>query len=218
MKQFILGSAFLMFIWSLPAYVTNDHAISVAAPKIEPQKIAYMQSFGDTLPPIGYVTFCREHRAECQPERKFADRVQMTDAKFRELDQVNTAVNTSIQPVTDLELYGKVEVWTYPTNKKGDCEDYVLLKRRILMERGWPESTLLITVVRDEDNEGHAVLTVRTDKGDFVLDNKRRDIVRFADTPYTYIKRQSERNPLVWISLLPPDSAPQTTVSASNSH
>jgi predicted transglutaminase-like cysteine proteinase len=207
-----------MFIWSLPAYVTNDHAISVAAPKIEPQKIAYMQSFGDTLPPIGYVTFCREHRAECQPERKFADRVQMTDAKFRELDQVNTAVNTSIQPVTDLELYGKVEVWTYPTNKKGDCEDYVLLKRRILMERGWPESTLLITVVRDEDNEGHAVLTVRTDKGDFVLDNKRRDIVRFADTPYTYIKRQSERNPLVWISLLPPDSAPQTTVSASNSH
>jgi predicted transglutaminase-like cysteine proteinase len=218
MKQFILGSAFLMFIWSLPAYVTNDHAISVAAPKIEPQKIAYMQSFGDTLPPIGYVTFCREHRAECQPERKFADRVQMTDAKFRELDQVNTAVNTSIQPVTDLELYGKVEVWTYPTNKKGDCEDYVLLKRRILMERGWPESTLLITVVRDEDNEGHAVLTVRTDKGDFVLDNKRRDIVRFADTAYTYIKRQSERNPLVWISLLPPDSAPQTTVSASNSH
>jgi len=218
MKQFILGSAFLMFIWSLPAYVTNDHAISVAAPKIEPQKIAYMQSFGDTLPPIGYVTFCREHRAECQPERKFADRVQMTDAKFRELDQVNTAVNTSIQPVTDLELYGKVEVWTYPTNKKCDCEDYVLLKRRILMERGWPESTLLITVVRDEDNEGHAVLTVRTDKGDFVLDNKRRDIVRFADTPYTYIKRQSERNPLVWISLLPPDSAPQTTVSASNSH
>ena len=218
MKQFILGSAFLMFIWSLPAYVTNDHAISVAAPKIEPQKIAYMQSFGDTLPPIGYVTFCREHRAECQPEPKFADRVQMTDAKFRELDQVNTAVNTSIQPVTDLELYGKVEVWTYPTNKKGDCEDYVLLKRRILMERGWPESTLLITVVRDEDGEGHAVLTVRTDKGDFVLDNKRRDIVRFADTPYTYIKRQSERNPLVWISLLPPDSAPQTTVSASNSH
>ena len=218
MKQFILGSAFLMFISSLPAGVTNDHAISVAAPAMMPQKVAYMQSFGDTLPPIGYVTFCREHQAECQPEKKFADRIQMTDAKFRELDQVNTSVNTSIQPVTDLELYGKVEYWTYPTNKKGDCEDYVLLKRRILMEHGWPESTLLITVVRDENNEGHAVLTVRSDKGDFVLDNKRRDIVRFGDTPYTYIKRQSERNPLVWISLLPPDSAPQTAVSASNSH
>jgi len=121
-------------------------------------------------------------------------------------------------PVTDLELYGKVEYWTYPTKNKGDCEDYVLEKQRELMERGWPESTLLITVVRDENNEGHAVLTVRTDKGDLVLDNKRRDIMLFADTPYTYIKQQSERNPLVWISLLPPDSAPQTAVSASNSH
>jgi predicted transglutaminase-like cysteine proteinase len=218
MKQFVLGSAFLMFISSLPADSTNDHAISVAAPKLEVQKVAFLPSFGDTLPPIGYVNFCREHQADCLPERKFADRVQLTSAKFRELDEVNTAVNTRVQPVTDLELYGKVEYWTYPTKNKGVCEDYVLEKQRELMERGWPESTLLITVVRDENNEGHAVLTVRTDKGDLVLDNKRRDIMLFANTPYTYIKQQSERNPLVWISLLPPDSAPQTAVSASNSH
>jgi predicted transglutaminase-like cysteine proteinase len=218
MKQFVIGSAFLMFVLSLPAGATNDHSISVSAPKLEPQKVAFLTSFGDTLPPIGYVNFCHEHQADCLPERKFADRVQLTAAKFRELDQVNTEVNTTVQPATDLELYGKVEYWTYPTKHKGDCEDYVLEKRRELMERGWPESTLLITVVRDENNEGHAVLTVRTDKGDLVLDNKRRDIVRFADTPYTYIKQQSERNPLVWISLLPPDSVPQTAVSASNSH
>ena len=218
MKQFVLGSAFLMFISSLPADSTNDHAISVAAPKLEVQKVAFLPSFGDTLPPIGYVNFCREHQADCLPERKFADRVQLTSAKFRELDEVNTAVNTRVQPVTDLELYGKVEYWTYPTKNKGDCEDYVLEKQRELMERGWLESTLLITVVRDENNEGHAVLTVRTDKGDLVLDNKRRDIMLFANTPYAYIKQQSERNPLVWISLLPPDSAPQTAVSASNSH
>ncbi len=218
MKQFVLGSAFLMFISSLPADVTNDHAISVAPPKIAAQKVAFLQSFGDTLPPIGYVNFCREHQADCQPQPKFADRVQLTAAKFRELEQINTQVNTSVQPVTDMELYHKVEYWTYPTKHKGDCEDYVLLKQRLLIERGWPESTLLITVVRDENNEGHAVLTVRTDKGDFILDNKRSEILRFADTPYTYIKRQSERNPLVWISLLPPETAPQTQVSASNSH
>jgi predicted transglutaminase-like cysteine proteinase len=127
-------------------------------------------------------------------------------------------VNTAVAPITDAELYGKAEVWAYPTAKKGDCEDYVLAKRRMLIEHGYPESTLLITVVRDENNEGHAVLTVRTDKGDFVLDNKRRDVVRWADTPYTFVKRQSEKNPLVWISLLPPDTMPQTAVSASNSH
>jgi predicted transglutaminase-like cysteine proteinase len=217
MKHFAVGSAFLMFISSMPADATNDHSISlVPAPQV--QKVAFMKSFGDTLPPIGYVTFCREHQGDCRPGARFADRIQLTAAKFREIEAVNTAVNTTVTPVTDLDHYGTAEVWTYPNDNKGDCEDYVLQKRRILMERGLPESALLITVVRDENNEGHAVLTVRTDAGDFVLDNKRRDIVRWTDTPYTFIKQQSERNPLVWISLLPPETAPQTAVSASNSH
>jgi predicted transglutaminase-like cysteine proteinase len=215
MKQFVVGSAFLMFISSMPADATNDHAISLA-PEPEVQKVAFMSAFGDTLPPIGFVTFCRENRDECRPGRRFADRVQLSPAKFREIEAVNDEVNNAVAPVTDLELYGKPEVWTYPAANKGDCEDYVLLKRKKLIERGFPESTLLITVVRDENNEGHAVLTVRTDKGDFILDNKRREVMRWADTPYTFVKRQSERNPLVWISLLPPETAPQTTVSASN--
>ncbi len=214
MKQFILGVAFLMFISSLPADATNNHAITLK-PQLGPQKVAFLQSFGDTLPPIGYVNFCRERAAECRPSGRFADRVQLTAAKLGELKDVNTSVNDAVAPITDLDLYGKVEVWTYPV-KQGDCEDYVLLKRRILIERGWPESTLLITVVRDENNEGHAVLTVRTDRGDYVLDNKQRAVVAWADTPYTFVKQQSARNPLVWTSLLPPSLEPQPQVSASN--
>ena len=215
MKQFVVGSAFLMFISSMPADATNDYAISLApAPQV--QKVAFMTAFGDTLPPIGYVTFCRENRDECRPGRRFADRIQLTPSKFREIVGINNDVNKAIAPVTDLELYGQPEVWAYPADNRGDCEDYVLLKRKKLIERGFPESTLLISVVRDENNEGHAILTVRTDKGDFVLDNKRREVMRWAETPYTFVKRQSERNPLVWISLLPPETAPQTTVSASN--
>jgi len=216
MKQFVLGSAFLMFISSLPADATNNHAISLK-PELEPQKVAFLQSFGDTLPPIGYVNFCKERAEECRPSRRYADRVQLSAAKFRELEQVNTHVNNAVAPITDLDLYGKVEVWTYPVNE-GDCEDYVLLKRRILIERGWPESTLLITVVRDENNDGHAVLTVRTDRGDFVLDNKKPNVMAWADTPYTFVKRQSPHNPLVWTSLLPPNLEPQPAVSASNRH
>jgi predicted transglutaminase-like cysteine proteinase len=217
MKQFVVGSAFLMFISSMPADATNDHAISlVPAPRV--QKIAFMSSFGDTLPPIGYVAFCRDHQPECRPGRRFADRIQLTATKFQEIEEVNSAVNTAVAPTTDLELYGKPEMWTYPSNAKGDCEDYVLLKRRTLIERGFPGSVLLITVVRDENNEGHAVLTVRTDRGDLILDNKRGEVMRWAETPYTFVKRQSEKNPLVWISLLPPDTAPQTAMSASNSH
>jgi len=215
MKQFVVGSAFLMFISSLPADATNDHAISVA-PEPQVQKAAFMTAYTETLPPVGFVTFCREWPDECRPGRRFADRVQLTAAKFKVIEAVNTKVNASVQPLTDLELHGKAEWWSYPEDNKGDCEDYVLLKRKMLIERGFPESALLITVARDENNEGHAVLTVRTDKGDLVLDNKRREVMRWADTPYLYVKRQSERNPFVWISLLPPDFAPQTSISASN--
>jgi predicted transglutaminase-like cysteine proteinase len=217
MKQFVVGSAFLMFISSLPTGATDDHTISLQ-PVAVVQKVAFMQSYGDTLPPMGYVIFCREHQADCRPKGPFADRIQLTTAKFRELKQVNDQVNTTVIPMTDLQLYGKVDWWAYPDQNKGDCEDYVLQKRRLLIERGWPQSTLLITVVRDENNEGHAVLTVRTDAGDFVLDNKRREIVPWINTPYTFIKEQSQRNPLLWISLVPPDLAPQPAVSAFNSH
>ena len=217
MKQLTLGSAFLMFISSLPAAATHEHTVRLEPP-LAAQKAVFMQSFGNTLPPIGYVTFCREHEAECQPEAHYTDRVQLTVAKRRELDQVNRYVDQTVAPVTDLAHYGKVEYWAYPTDGKGDCEDYVLLKRRMLIERGWPESTLLITVVRDENNEGHAVLTARTDAGDLVLDNKRQDIVVWTDTPYTYIKQQSDRNPLVWTSLLPSNETPQTPVAAARNN
>jgi len=214
MKKFVLGAAFLMFISSLPADATNKHAISLQSSS-DFNQMSFMQSFGETLPPIGYVNFCRSRSAECRPSRRFADRIQLTQSRAEALRKINIGVNKAIAPVTDMDLYGEVERWTYPV-KKGDCEDYVLLKRRILIERGWPESALLITVVRDESNEGHAVLTVRTDRGDFVLDNKVNQVKAWADTPYTFVKQQSARNPLVWISLLPPDLAPQTAISASN--
>ena len=44
----------------------------------------------------------------------------------------------------------------------GDCEDFVLLKRKKLIAGGFSPSDLLITVVRKPDGEGHAVLTLRT--------------------------------------------------------
>ena len=43
------------------------------------------------------------------------------------------------------------------------------------MQAGWPRQALLITVVRDKKGDGHAVLTVKTDKGEFILDNQNED-------------------------------------------
>ncbi len=78
---------------------------------------------------------------------------------------------------------------------KGDCEDYVLLKRRMLMQAGWPREALLITVVRDKKGDGHAVLTVKTDKGDFILDNQAENVLLWSETGYRFVKRQSQSDP-----------------------
>jgi predicted transglutaminase-like cysteine proteinase len=217
MKHFVVGSALLMFVWSLSTGKTDSHVAVNPQPIAGVQKAAFEQFFGDAFPPLAYVTFCQIHTLDCRPQGPFADRIQLTGPKFTELKQVNDQVNTTVAPMSDLEHYGKLDWWAYPVDNKGDCEDYVLEKRRRLIARGWPESTLLITVVRDESNEGHAVPTVRTDEGDLILDNKRDEIVSWADTPYTFIKAQSQRDPVHWVSLLPPNFTPQPLVSASNS-
>jgi hypothetical protein len=77
MKEFVLGSAFLMFISSLPAGVSNGHTVRLE-PELTLQKAAFLQSFGNSLPPIGYLTFCREHEAECKPSGPIVDRMQLT--------------------------------------------------------------------------------------------------------------------------------------------
>ncbi len=168
-------------------------------------KSKYLRVYGISLPPIGHVKFCESNPADCRKTQKVnADgRFVLTDERWRELDHLNKLVNKTIKPVTDKELYGQIEHWTYPNNYKGDCEDYVLLKRQKLMERGWPESSLLITVVLDENREGHAILTVRTAQGDFILDNKNNQVLRWHQLPYTFIKRQSFQNPRLWVSLIP---------------
>jgi predicted transglutaminase-like cysteine proteinase len=131
---------------------------------------------------------------------------------MRQLDETNRSVNRLIQPVTDIELYGVADMWILPTTK-GDCEDYALLKRKILIEKGWPLSSLLITVVRDEKGEGHAILTARLSSGDYILDNKVDDLKLWTETPYQYVMRQSYLNPRVWMSLDPRDATPPGTLA-----
>ncbi|MEZ5842175.1 MAG: transglutaminase-like cysteine peptidase [Hyphomicrobiaceae bacterium] len=162
----------------------------------------FMRVFGQATAPYGWGQFCRANPSQCRETRVTESRVPATRAMLAELDTVNRAINTAIQPATDLEVYGVTEYWTLPTTR-GDCEDYALLKRKVLAERGWPTAALLMTVVRDETGDGHAVLTVRTTAGDYVLDNKVSDIKLWHETPYTYVMRQSYLNPHVWVSLDP---------------
>jgi predicted transglutaminase-like cysteine proteinase len=171
-------------------------------------------SVGDTSrPPIGWVEFCNDNPRECATQATAPRDVVLSQKAWKDLVRVNRWVNDTIKPITDMDQWGVVEKWSYPDTGKGDCEDYVLLKRRMLMQAGWPREALLITVVRDKKGEGHAVLTVKTDKGDFILDNQAEDVLLWSDTGYRFVKRQSQSDPNLWVAL--GDPRPAVTTAAS---
>ena len=112
-----------------------------------------MRVYGSAEPPRGFVRFCEENRSECTANSNVEARVAASSLRLRELDEINRGVNQEITPETDLEHYGMSEYWTLPTDGRGDCEDYALLKRHKLMQLGWPSSALLMTVVTDESGK-----------------------------------------------------------------
>jgi predicted transglutaminase-like cysteine proteinase len=171
-------------------------------------------AIGDTArAPIGWVEFCVEYDPECKTKPSAPRDVVLTTKAWSDLERIDLWVNTHVKPMTDMDHWGVVERWNYPDDGYGDCEDYALQKRKMLMQAGWPREALLMTVVRDQHGDGHAVLTVKTDKGEYILDNQRDDIRLWSDTGYRFVKRQSQSDPNVWVSLGDPRSAPLTATS-----
>lgn len=160
---------------------------------------AVMETGGKANAPVGQISFCRAFPRECDAQGG-RGAIGLTQGRWEELQSVNREVNRTVSPFSDAEIYGEEEVWTLPISE-GDCEDYVLLKRRLLMLAGWPSGALLVTVVFDEFGEGHAVLVARTDRGDFVLDNKVDALLLWRDTVYRYVKRQSVSDPKRWVAI-----------------
>ncbi|MBF0680210.1 MAG: transglutaminase-like cysteine peptidase [Devosia sp.] len=165
--------------------------------------VAYVQvASGNTSIPVGHLEFCRARPGECQSNDQIVPAMSLTDANWQQLVSVNAHFNQTIVPATDRDLYQVEEFWTYPTSGYGDCEDYALAKRRALIEAGWHPSTLMIAVVRQQDGSGHAVLIARTDRGDLVLDNQESLIRVWNETPYKFLKRQSQANAGQWVDML----------------
>ena len=165
---------------------------------------------GITRAPIGWVEFCVTYRPQCETRPSTPRDIVLSPRAWSDLNKVNLWANEAIKPMTDLEHWGVIESWNYPDDGYGDCVDYVLLKRRMLLEAGWPREALLITVVRDKRGDGHAVLTVETTRGEFILDNQVNEILPWNKTGYRYIKRQSQADPNMWVALGPPRLSPPT--------
>jgi predicted transglutaminase-like cysteine proteinase len=171
----------------------------------------WARTFDRSVGPAGWPDFCRHYGDQCHPGDPA--RVQLGPQEWHIVLGINAQVNTSVRQVTDQDHWGQPESWDLPTDGRGDCEDFVLEKRRRLALAGFPTGALLVTVVRDRHGDGHAVLTLSTTRGDFVLDNLTDRVKPWEETSYVFDRRQSPTDPNVWLAMRP--QAPQTTVAAT---
>jgi predicted transglutaminase-like cysteine proteinase len=155
---------------------------------------------GTAKPIPGWVRFCQQNPAECAVDPSEPATIELTVKDWKTLNRINQQVNADIEPRSDEDQWGVEDRWDFAEDGYGDCEDYQLVKRKRLVEAGFPRRALRMTVVIDEEGAGHAVMMVRTNRGDFILDNKRNAILPWQRTNYVYIKREGDEG-VAWASL-----------------
>ncbi|AWN34839.1 transglutaminase-like cysteine peptidase [Methylobacterium radiodurans] len=182
-------------------------ALALAAAPAAAQTFAALPSVPSTAEPTGaakpiaaWVTFCQAYGAECAVDRNEPARISLTPALWSTIVAVNKRVNKSVRAMTDQDHLGTPDRWDLAEDGIGDCEDFQLLKRHLLAAAGLPKRAMRMTVVIDEKGEGHAVLTLITDRGDLVLDNKTSQILPWHRTGYVFVKRESQ-DATAWVSL-----------------
>ncbi|MCF4128946.1 transglutaminase-like cysteine peptidase [Methylobacterium sp. SyP6R] len=195
-KRVLVGVAMLS-----AAFVTGQ-ADEAAAQTLAalPMPSAGAPDLGHARPIVGWVEFCARYASECAVDVSEPAQVTLTPRLWQTVTGINRQVNTSLRAVTDQEHWGVPDRWDLAEDGSGDCEDFQLLKRKLLAQAGLPRRAMRMTVVIDEKGEGHAVLMLRTDRGDLVLDNKTSAVLPWHKTGYTYIKRESQ-DATAWVSL-----------------
>ncbi|MFZ1080011.1 MAG: transglutaminase-like cysteine peptidase [Methylovirgula sp.] len=177
--------------------------LGAAAGGIDEPRATYAMLGGPTSVPYGWLDFCTREPQECnQPVLRAVD-ANLTPQTWHLLDEVNRHVNRTIMPISNLAHWGTVlDHWDYPRDGKGDCKIYALEKRRELIAAGLPRQALLMTIVRDLNGEGHTILTVKTNRGEFTLDNLSDEVRSWKATGYQFLKRQSQENPNAWVAII----------------
>lgn len=142
------------------------------------------------LPPMGFQIFCVKNQHECAPSP--VGKVAFSDELLGQLKSVNSSVNRSMRWKGE----GSADVWTVG-GRTGDCEDFALTKRSRLMKAGVPSGALRILKTRTRQGEMHAVLVVKTSRGDLVLDNLSPAVKTLSQTGYPVLSMSSP-DPLKW--------------------
>ncbi len=191
------------FVSGCATSVSNIGAIPTASLTASSGGAVIPDSAVAAVVPPGFISFCVRFADQCQTPQNAPATVALTSDTWLTLKQVNSTVKAAIWAEDDQAHYGRAEYWTIPTDGYGDCEDYALAKRKQLIDAGFPRPALRLAIVITPLEGRHAVLSVATDKGDYVLDNLSDGVVAWNTAGYTWIERQDAKHPLAWVSLQP---------------
>jgi predicted transglutaminase-like cysteine proteinase len=176
-------------------------ALLLGAQPVSGQESLYEPVFGPAHAPGGLFVFCLRYPAECVPTPMRPESIVLNEKNHALLQDINNFVNDTVVRESDMKHWGVEEQWNFAEDSRGDCEDFALKKQSLLLSLGFPRSALLLTVTKTRAGESHVVLTVWTDRGDWILDNRTRVIARWYETGYTYISRQSQWDRTKWDTL-----------------
>jgi predicted transglutaminase-like cysteine proteinase len=198
--------------WSKAAATAAAVLISCVALQVGASTAACAAGYATLGPqtsmPYGWHDFCGRRPKECSVPPLPAVDLKVTPKSWATLVRINHQVNATIVPISNLQHWGTLlDHWDYPVDGKGDCKVYALYKRKLLMEAGFPRQALLMTIAWDLEGQGHTILTVKTDRGEFILDNLTDEIRIWDATGYRFVKRQSQEDPNIWVSIEPPRTA-----------
>lgn len=135
-----------------------------------------------------------------------AQRLTLTPARWSQINHINDRTNARLQYVSDQAQYARADYWAeVPANAgapaRGDCEDYVLTKRRDLIAAGVAADALSVAIVQTPQGESHSVLILAGQDGDYVLDNINPRIVRWDQTGYRWKSRQAPGAIFDWVQV-----------------
>ena len=160
-----------------------------------------MQLSGADLGPFAYTHFCHRYPADCdrQASSSGPDRVALDAKALQDLGSVNTAVNRAITP---MQYAGERSFDTWRIGPmSGDCNDYAVTKRHLLLQRGWPSRALLLAEVITAWGDHHLVLVARTSAADLVLDNLSERVRDWTSVPYAWVRAQLPGEPSLWAKI-----------------
>ncbi|QUS54385.1 transglutaminase-like cysteine peptidase [Pseudovibrio brasiliensis] len=107
--------------------------------------------------------------------------------RHKQLSYVNRGINALISYKSDQQVWGQSDYWASPietlSQRRGDCEDYAVLKYWTLRELGIPAEDMKVVAVYDTKiGQYHAILNLSYKGGEYVLDNRFGRVALKQDT------------------------------------